>query len=645
MKVYQYGLLPPTDNNVLVREQMRAAHRYQNELIKIERDRRDAERALMEQHRGLQWLTWAAQYADAECEAATQAIKSARAKTRSRSESDAAKEIHAAAKIRRREALRTLAFGRALVRASSDANTIYEEVNAKVKTARAACKTLGPYWGSYLLSEKAAEDATFEVVNGMRRKMPLYDGTEPRNPHFKRWTGDGAVSVQLQGGMTVAEALGGEDTQLRILNNGTSKNGRRAFARLMLRVSSDGRNPIWAEWPMVMHRPLPEGARIKVATVSCRRDGHRERWTCEITLDTLPVAPHSGSRLAVGVDLGWRAFGDELRVCYWCGEDGAEGELRLDAAVTQRPERPANQHRRSVRTSFGTMQQLTKASELRAQRDINFNAARDALVAWLRTAEMPEWMRALTVKRGETPPSQAQALAYLVQWRAPARLGRLRWRWLDARIDGDTDAFAALSAWEKQDRHLWQWETDQRHQALERRKHLYRNFAAQMAKRYSVLVLEKFNLSKMAKRPDIDEAADSDAAQSQRYRAATSILRDALCNAFLSSGGSVEEVPAAGTTRLCHECGEPVIGDAATKVVLACKNGHAHDQDKNAGINILGRRERPAGDEPPGAARSDEKDNKITPEWEGRWTKRTRNKRERDEKNEAARKDKPDAAE
>lgn len=43
MKVYQFGLMDPVQNASIVVEQMRAAHRYRNDLIAIERGRRAAE--------------------------------------------------------------------------------------------------------------------------------------------------------------------------------------------------------------------------------------------------------------------------------------------------------------------------------------------------------------------------------------------------------------------------------------------------------------------------------------------------------------------------------------------------------------------------------------------------------------------------
>ena len=45
-RVYQFGLLPPTDGADQVRAQLRAAHEYRNDLVAIERGRRTALRAV-----------------------------------------------------------------------------------------------------------------------------------------------------------------------------------------------------------------------------------------------------------------------------------------------------------------------------------------------------------------------------------------------------------------------------------------------------------------------------------------------------------------------------------------------------------------------------------------------------------------------
>lgn len=619
-RVYQYGLLAPTSSAELVREQMRAGHRYYNDLIAIERGQRAAVRLLIEGHAGLKWLIWAAEHWEKEVEVAGRRIKAARAETRSRSETTAMREVFAVAKRELRAARQTLAFGRALVRSSSDMTAIYDRAAELKKSARKYC---GAYWGTYLLAEAASEEAA--------KDTPLYEGTEPNDPKFRRWDGSGHVSVQLQGGMDVAEALSGEDTRLQLIDvtTGTPRRGRR-FYTLRMRVSSDEHKaPVWAEWPMVMHRPMPEGARIKVATATCRRDGYRDRWTVEITVSMADPKPRFGK--AIGVDIGWRAIGDGVRVAYWYDQDGKEGEVKIDATM---------------------LSSLTKAASLRAIRDRSFNETRGdfdrpasetkpargahGLVGWLQGRELPEWLRAATVRRGKDLPTSAQATAYIAQWRSQSKLAGLVRRWKDNRMSGDEAIFEALVAWAKQDYHLWQWETEQRHQSLERRKHFYRNFAARIASEYATVVVEDFNLSRMAKRPSIDADPHNEAANATRHLVAPSKLRDALENAVRARGGQWVEVPAEYTTIKHHESGAAAIGDPSKSVTLAYADGHVEDQDRNAAISILGRASGRRAVQPPGPARSPEDSEKKGEQREGRWAKAKREKREKKER-EAAR--------
>lgn len=597
-RVYQYGLLPPDCNADLVREQMRLAHRYYNDLISIERGRRAAERELLASHRGIQWLTWATEYWQDEATRAERAIKANRAASRARSETAPMREAYAMAKRQLTQARKTLAFGRALVRASGNMTALFKRQSVLKKSAR---KHSGVYWGTYLLAENAADAAA---------KVPLFDGATPNDPHFRRWDGSAQVSAQIQGGMDASEIMGCQDKRARIadVTQGTPSRGRR-FCRLMLRVGSDdNRAPVWAEWPMLMDRPMPEGSRIKIVTVSCRRDGYRERWTVELTLDMpKPKARTAGT---VGIDIGWRVMGDELRVAYWMGDDGQEGELRLDNTM---------------------LSQLTKASSLRAIRDRAMNAMREKLVAGLRDIELPAWLRQMMVRRGADLPSSSQALTYIGQWRSAARFTTLWRKWGEALIDGATilSAYEVLDVWHKQDHHLWLWETEQRHQALERRKHLYRNFAAKLATRYALVGLEKFDLRTFATRQPVDGDAENDTACSNRQLAATSILRDAVKHAFSSRGGRHVAVPAANTTRRCAKCGAEVLGDAAATVILACANGHVEDQDRNAAANILASASGGSAAPTPGGARSTET---IETEGEvasGRWDRKKREKRNR----------------
>src|SRR5690606_27442140 len=128
---------------------------------------------------------------------------------------------------------------------AADLAAINVRANDMRKALRARC---GVYWGTYLLAEAAAD--------AQRR--------EKMDPSFRRWTGEGRIGVQIQGGMPAVALVGGDDTRLQVdaidprAWSGT-RSERRLHARttLRIRIGSEGRDPVWASFPMIMHRPLP----------------------------------------------------------------------------------------------------------------------------------------------------------------------------------------------------------------------------------------------------------------------------------------------------------------------------------------------------------------------------------------------------
>lgn len=329
IRVYEYGLLPPHTNAALVNEQMLRAHRYRNMLVEIERDRRQKIRAAMAAHPDLAPLEERLRSLCDQRDKLREEIQAQRRRTRSRSESadqrQAVKDLTAQIKPLR-ETVNATRTGVARDSSVKEAMVAAEEdAKARLKKARSEC---GVYWGTYLLQEQAADQAR-------RERTP---------PKFVRWNGEGRVSVQIQKGIPLAD-LWGAGTQVQIQpvhpdawdQTGTTRRGvRRRLSRtvLRLRVGSEGagnRIPIWAEWRMIMHRAIPDGARIKVATVSRRRrDCTSWDWRVQLTVDvsacevTRP-APASG---AVALNLGFCQRGPGvIRSGYLVGDDGFEREI------------------------------------------------------------------------------------------------------------------------------------------------------------------------------------------------------------------------------------------------------------------------------------------------------------------------------
>jgi len=588
-RVYKYGLSgPPIENAALVRDQLRLAGRYRNTLVEIERGRRAALRPSLQAHGDIPALEAAVTAAQCELDAALLAVRATRAATRTRSETA---EMRARARAAR--AVRRLAKA-ALTHARQDQKTdpvilaAKDEIHARaVELQKSAREYCGVYWGSYLLVEDAAGQS-FETT-------PMFDGTVPNDPRFYRFDGTGNVGVQCQGGRTVASVFDGTNTLVRI----TREPGRRD-SLLHLRVGSDEqRGPIWATWRMAPDRPLPTGAIVKRVTVSVRRTGPRERWSAQFTL-TIPEVEHVPANAhRVAVNFGWRQFEDgSVRVAYIRGTDGTEEDFRLPARLMAAFERPEG---------------------LRAVRDVNFNEARQRLLAAMIPAVAP-WF--------------VEATQTLAQWHSPGRLAGLCRRWAANRFEGDEADYVALEGWRYHDHHLWSYESNERAKHLNRRKDLYRCLARRLADTYETLVLEDFDLREVAQVPQADsEEANIATARANRQSVAVSELRLALINAF--GPARVMKVSAVDTTHICHVCGSVEDFDAAAQVEHVCSAcTHRWDQDDNNTRVLLARSERGGDDGTPQGAREGENPQDVPVIEETRWQRAARLAAERRARNE-----------
>lgn len=553
-KVYTYGCLPPRnpEHAALIGEQLWLAHRYRNKLVEIELARRaTARQAQAERPEVIALETRAKDLAD-RLAALRTAIKSARKSARSREAAvtapagEEAKVVLAELRAARAELKAAKVAARADAGVAATLKAANDTAAAAVRAARAEC---GVYWGTYLLAERAMEQARGSSTD----------------PKFQRYRGEGRIGVQLQGGLPIANLP--TDTRLQIDpvppetwtgNRGQRRRLGRTLVRIRVGSTPDGRAPVWVELPMVLHRPLPADGIIKWAWLKRVREGTRWRYDLQITVEAASfVAPAPPGRATAAIDMGWRLRpGGDIRVGYLADERGHTEELVLPANVPGA---------------------LDHVESLRAIRDRNFNVARDKLGQWLALlpAPPPQWL--------------GEATQNLVQWRSPARLSAVAWAWREQRFDGDAEIFAELDAWRKQDRHLLQWESHERAKTLRRRRDIYRNIAHRIATKYGRVVLEKFDLRQVARLPAPEGATPGNpAARGQRQVAAISELRQCITSACAARGVEVVTVDGAYTTRACHACGVVRKWDAATNVTHACDAcGAVWDQDDNAARNLL----------------------------------------------------------
>ncbi len=551
-RIYSYGSKSPTQGLERVSDQMWRAHRYRNQLVEIERARRvKVDAALLELCPELAQVEADIVKATEKFEQAFDALNQARAKARKRiSPKDlmgACKEAREEKKVlyKRRKELRTELFASEVWK--KRAEPIEKEDGTTRKLARKEC---GLYWGTYLLVEQS--------MQSIRKGAP---------PNFGKWRGDGHIAVQVQHGILPEQAFGMKDTRIRIdpvPAKAWAPEGRK-FRRTTLhfRVGSEGREPVWAKIPFVLHRRLPEDAKMKWVHLLRKKIGTHEEWSVKFVLSRATGWAHmdAAKEGAVGVDVGWRMKPDgSLRTAYWSASDGEEGEVLLS------PEWMAG---------------MQKVRDIQSIRDKRFDEARNGLVAWLKKNEAPDWLK--------------ERLESLHLWRSKQRLCAVIYHpeipggkeqtpsWRTSRFDGDQEIYKILNAWRKKERHLNDYEGGLRSRLEAQRREIYQLFAVDMRRRYKMVALEKMNLMTFHKNPTPDQAKNDPALKEHVRDASVSVMRTRL----VESMTEVSWVPPNDTTRLCTACGAIEDWDHKELVHTCTQCDATYDQDQNAAVNLL----------------------------------------------------------
>lgn len=545
-RIWSFGALEPTDGLDRLRDTLSRAHAYWNTLTRIELDRREAVReaeARMTEESRLRM----------------EVVKKAATAARKTEKDAVAKEAITAQKRVDLSAI----FGYAAI------EKVNEEANLKAKQAQAESKL---HFGTYLLINKAMEGAK----------------TKKDPPTFRRWRensglmrggreemAEGRLGAHIMGGASEAELVTNQmlqidwptlprDAKKWTVPRSVLRKGAHAVARI--RASSDEkRKPIWVEFPVVIHRPLPPDARIKAAWLLCRYVGTRWRYDLQLQVESATfTAEKAVGRGTVAVDLCWRKRDGGIRIGYACDEAGQHREILMPEDV---------------------LIDLARADALKGHADDVFNNARDQLADDFGYLTLPE-------------PVEKRFTA-LKMWRSPQRFVTAVTWWRGNRFEGDTDAFTSAWAFLQRWRHLYQYSTGVRRRALHRRKKYYEDIALQFCRRYAYVVLGDFDM-----RPTVEldqKAGDAPkGARHNRFAASPSEFRLVVKSTAARLGGSVKIVDCKKATLKCSKCGhehdlDPFVVD------FDCGGcGESWDHGHNHCTNLL---KRASGSVPPKISR------------------------------------------
>jgi hypothetical protein len=573
---YKFGIQPPTLNANLVRDQIRRGHNYQNKLIEIEIYRREEERKIKSNLGDVPTCEETFSKAEARLTAIDKKIKAANAKARSKvsvSIEDKQEKLNAKAEFK--TAKESLKLARRNLKDDPSLKVAREKLNEDINFCISIDRKSesAPWYGTYMLIEGAFDKT---------RKMPLYDGIKPNNPRFRVFTGEGRVGIQqFQPNEPISKVIGLSPTSTMVQivpmppppprkDGKIRKVGKKDLRMLRLRIGTvKGKiTPIWAEFPMIYHRPIPIGSVIQVVQVSCNKIANRERWTASITVNDNQEVKAAINNSAVGIDLGWRELPEGMRMAKWHGSDGQTGEIVIPTII---------------------LSALRKADEIDSGRDLDFDRAKVLLKSYLNSSNnLPDWLKGW------------KKIDYIDKWRSQARLVSLLRFWKENRFAGDEEIVNWLEYWRYHDFHLWEYSRSLDTKARGHRNEKYRIEAAQLAEKYDVLIFENLRLDNMAR---------GKIAGSNRQLTAPSEFRLACKNAARTRNKLYKEVPAQNTTKLHAKCG--ALNDIGSAMEYFCSGCDTElDRDENAAINVLNRGwnscEHPGDKESAGPARTND---------------------------------------
>ena len=657
MIVYRYGHATPHVNLDVALMQLRRAHDYHCTLLRIERGRRAAERAIRREHGGdaLRERERAVEEADARAGSLATAIRDKRKASRRRTETAVDREALVQAHAAKAQAvieLRTVREQyasrcpdcRALAKearkteapeppipcahATAEARSLLTRLDTLAARAgelvRNARHHSGVYWGTYLFVEAAVQASC---------AMPLYgkDGISPNDPKFPRWDGSGTLQVRFQDEPLPVDAAMGVRTHRLVDHDNPvgkcevcgAKNVRAIdpCKHALLQIDAP---PIGA-WDHPSYSERHRRARQAELRMAVDTDGKRGPpilITARLDMDRpLPAgATIAQSRVVVrrrGPFYKWElqlVLHDDA--CKKASGDWAPGsggvcaidvgwrrigdELRIatvyDGTRTE-----------ELRLDAATIRALTSSERIRSDRDVELDSVRE-LVRRYKDAELaPAWIR--------------EAARNCHAWRAAWRFSKLHAHWATHRFEGDARDFNRLEAWWWRDRNLWAQESRARDSSLARRLQTFREWSKRLARTYETLVLEQFDLREVSRRPREEEGAVNETAMADRVLAAVSELRGALLRAAAVHGGRVALVPAEQSTHTCPDCRAITAFDAAEHLVFTCSGcTKVWDQDASAArVHYARWCERPGDAEIVVTARADKNANPPAKKRGAKW--------------------------
>ena len=342
--------------------------------------------------------------------------------------------------------------------------------------------------------------------------------------------------------------------------------------RLRLRVKVAGgktkASKRYAEFDLILHRPLPKSAQIQNAKLNRVRTGDKFDYRVSFTVkEEMPQAPQLKAG-AIGVVIGFRQTSSGLlraaALAFVDAQAQPLGDVRfidVDPALHSR------------------VGDQGHVNALKAQLDDAAAAlGRDIVPSLKGGTVLPEDHRKYKMVKAAANLPPNVTLSYERAYKLST--------WSHFEPDALPLAVVnALAHWRTTYKHRYRELHNLRAKALLQRKHSYRQIAAELVRHRLPIGIELIDLSKFAETKDADNKLGK-TARANRFTVSPSELLNAIKNAGEREGVPVYEVPPRDTSKRCHHCGH-VHRALRAEQMWTCPNcATQHDRDHNAAINI-----------------------------------------------------------
>lgn len=566
--VRQYGLLAPNNWGDDCFEHLFLQNRFWNRLVEIEQDYRNKYRAIIGSDNEVAPIQEAINELKEQIAVMNEQRKQLKILHRNKNSvyteslDVAIKETKAG--IKKLGVQANIARYSAQERIKASSSVLKELEEQRRISVKQAYNNSGLWWGNY--------NAVLDSYNTARNRA-MKEGAELR---FHRFDGSGRFSCQIMGGMSTDDLLSGKISvaQVRKISSGEftdviksnsptlqlqsigSRRDEREYGILTITVytghdEKGKKKRRTLNFPIIMHRPLPNDATLKMISVSRKKIGTDFKWyvTFIFTSETCEVVEHPNTQ-SCGINFGWKQVKDGLRVATI--NDGVETRHIILPKVI--------------------IDKLAYTENLQGQIDRATNENYNWLLGKMITP--PEVLSddVDSLRRAKRPHPMKFAL-FVMKWRKECP-------------DFEPRALADAEIMRRKAKRLCNEYYHLLDKILRRRIEFYRNEAKMIAEEYRQIIMDKMDLRQMAVsvKGDGTPSKLSNLARYHRKCAAISEFREWIYKQAIKSGSTIEMITIKSTLKCCDCDGlmEPFDG-----LISRCKDcGSMRDQDENAAVNL-----------------------------------------------------------